>query len=381
MCGKRPSRILFICGGSYVAGLEIVTHQLAIALRNRGIHCQFVISAWNNGEFAKLLADSGFPFDVLHIGGLYRTKPRWTLMTLSHAPRTIGALRRAVKEFDADIIVAPGNIEMLYAILGNSTDAAVIVHAHERPNPLYSRFPLRRAILSTAGVVAVSRFIGDQLKEALPDRVMVRVALNGTAVVPPRPEPANERLVFAVVGQIIPSKGHATLVDALAKIAPDVRQKMIIHVVGSGPEKEQEILRVRVATHNLGDTFRFLGPTRDQNAIYADADVLISCAEREPFGLTVIEAAMRGIPSIAPSRGGFVETIEDGVTGLLYDPDDADSLPRAIERACDAALRQRLGTSARARALEIFSIEHTTERFLAEVEALRYLSDRKNNKS
>jgi glycosyltransferase involved in cell wall biosynthesis len=69
---------------------------------------------------------------------------------------------------------------------------------------------------------------------------------------------------------------------------------------------------------------------------------------------------------VAARSGAFPELIEEGRTGLLFEPGDATGLARALERLIsDAALRRRLGEAARAHVGARFTIDNMTECFLS----------------
>ena len=69
---------------------------------------------------------------------------------------------------------------------------------------------------------------------------------------------------------------------------------------------------------------------------------------------------------VAARSGAFPELIEDGRTGLLFTPGDADDLARALERLLtDPGLRQRLGAAGRRHIAMRFSVDTMTGRFLA----------------
>ena len=74
---------------------------------------------------------------------------------------------------------------------------------------------------------------------------------------------------------------------------------------------------------------------------------------RETFGQTLQEAAATALPVVAPARGGPLDLIEHGVTGLLFDPDDPGDLARQVASvATDPMAWQRralLGEAALAR--------------------------------
>jgi glycosyltransferase involved in cell wall biosynthesis len=81
----------------------------------------------------------------------------------------------------------------------------------------------------------------------------------------------------------------------------------------------------------------------------------------EPFGRTVVEAMAAGCPPVATAAGGPLESVEDGLSGLLVPPDDAEALAGAISRLlADPALARQLGRAGRRRALEHFSLQTMT---------------------
>ena len=72
----------------------------------------------------------------------------------------------------------------------------------------------------------------------------------------------------------------------------------------------------------------------------------------EPLATVVHEAMSKGRPVIATRVGGHVDMVDDGETGLLVEPKDAEGLALAMARLLeDAALRERLGLEARTRSL------------------------------
>ena len=94
----------------------------------------------------------------------------------------------------------------------------------------------------------------------------------------------------------------------------------------------------------------------DLNQLYADCDIFVAPSRYESFGLVFLEAMMFAKPCVGTRIGGISEVVEDGVTGLLAEPEDVSSLAEAIDRlVVDADLRRRMGDAGRARYLELFS--------------------------
>ena len=91
---------------------------------------------------------------------------------------------------------------------------------------------------------------------------------------------------------------------------------------------------------------------------YQRAALLVMPSFYESFGIACLEAMAFGLPVVATRVGGLPEVIEDGVTGLLVPPGDADALAQAMIRLLsDADLRRRMGQAGRERVLKEFTTE------------------------
>ena len=99
-------------------------------------------------------------------------------------------------------------------------------------------------------------------------------------------------------------------------------------------------------------------PPAEIGAYYERAAVVCVPSRREGVGFTALHAMAHGRPVVATPVGGLPDLVEDGVTGLLVEP---EALREAIERLLrDGGLRRRLGEAARERALEQHSWEAAT---------------------
>ena len=98
---------------------------------------------------------------------------------------------------------------------------------------------------------------------------------------------------------------------------------------------------------------------------YHSADIcLVPTIAQEGLSRTSVEAMASGIPVIASRIGGLPFTVNDGVTGLLFEPGDPADLARQIGRLLDdQASRRRLGLAGRQRFEEEFRWETVIERY------------------
>ena len=117
--------------------------------------------------------------------------------------------------------------------------------------------------------------------------------------------------------------------DAYKRIDLAVRactaQQLPLVVVGAGPERT---MLERIA----GPTVRFVGrlPDREVAALYETCRAFILPGE-ENFGLTPIEANAAGRPAVAFARGGALDTVRDGETGVLFHDATIESLGQALQ--------------------------------------------------
>ena len=136
------------------------------------------------------------------------------------------------------------------------------------------------------------------------------------------PPPAGERSGFLFVGRLSAEKGIRTLVDAASKV-PDAR----IAVAGSGPEAS---LLTSVA--NI-DGLGALPSAAVRERMVAASALVLPSIWYENFPRTLVEAFGCGLPVIASRIGALAELIDDGVTGFLFEPRDADDLASKLRWA------------------------------------------------
>jgi glycosyltransferase involved in cell wall biosynthesis len=101
---------------------------------------------------------------------------------------------------------------------------------------------------------------------------------------------------------------------------------------------------------------RFVPYTNAPERYLAAADILCLPSYREGFGTVIIEAAAAGVPVAASRIYGTVDAVQDGKTGLLFNPGDAHDIERKLSVLLEQDdLRRDMGSAARARAIAEFS--------------------------
>jgi glycosyltransferase involved in cell wall biosynthesis len=126
---------------------------------------------------------------------------------------------------------------------------------------------------------------------------------------------------YLAVSRMVPYKRVDTIVTAFSR---QLSGKRLV-VVGDGPLRRK---CERIAAPNV----EFLGHVDSSRliALLQSADALVYSAE-EDFGITMAEALACGTPVIAYGRGGSLEIVEEGVTGVLFDRQDPEAIADAVE--------------------------------------------------
>ncbi len=160
----------------------------------------------------------------------------------------------------------------------------------------------------------------------------------------------NGFLVVATIARLVPRKGHARVLRALAALRDEVPPTKYL-IAGRGPA-ESELRRL---TEDLGLTEQvvFAGFVADEalNEHYNLADLLAmpntaEAGDVEGFGMVFLEANAAGKAVIGGRSGGTAEAIADGRTGLLVSSENDEELRAALRQLLnDADLRNRMGTA------------------------------------
>jgi glycosyltransferase involved in cell wall biosynthesis len=178
----------------------------------------------------------------------------------------------------------------------------------------------------------------------------------------PACRPDTVRLLF--LGQLVPRKGLAVLVEALSRVSAPA-DLMLVGGNWNDAGHAQDI-RALVAHYGLQDRVHLENHREDAGALLRHADVFVLPSFEEARPRSIIEATRLGVPVIASATGGIPSLIEDGVNGVLVPPGDVEALAGAIEAlAADSALRRRLAENARVRAERECRPEDTAKRYVA----------------
>ena len=218
------------------------------------------------------------------------------------------------------------------AVLGNSK--AVIQQLREDENVPSNKLALI--------------YNGMELRASTPgDRTFVRSSM----------QIDDQTLVFIIVANLIPYKGHLDLIAALAIADQQIGEPWRLLIVGRDDGAGADV-RELASNSSIERKLMFLGVRSDVDRLLSASDVALLCSHQEGFSNAILESMAAGLPMIVTNVGGNSEAVLDGKTGLVVAPRDPQALAAAIVRlAGDPELRQRLGSAGRERIASQFSLE------------------------
>jgi glycosyltransferase involved in cell wall biosynthesis len=191
-----------------------------------------------------------------------------------------------------------------------------------------------------------------------------------------RPTGSERRNSVLYVGRLLPHKGINYLIEAMDR-------QTELRIIGRHWEPQLKQARGQEFFDLLkrladGKRVSFIGEADDAQLVKAYSSALVTVLPSvytdvfgeqrtapELLGLTLLESMACGTPVIATNVGGMSEIVEDGTTGFIVPPNDAQALADRIEwLAANPSRAQQMGERGRERVLEKFTWEATARRCL-----------------
>lgn len=340
-------RIIVLFGNVPLYGNERINIETLDQLQQRGAQVLFLIRKdWTDQAIQPELRRRGLAFQCVPYFDTVRRGVGWRTWWLNFKGIFGGswALLREIRRFRATHLHVGSSswvLNFLPALL--LTRLPLVFRAGDLPalhHPIW-RWIWRYARARASTFVCDSVFVREQLVRlgAPTERCEViyapapeRTAVKQAEVSDPKAECGlSKPPTFLYVGQISAEKGVDKLVEAALPFAQQGLARFIIAGDYSWRNPMGEALAARVAELGLQQTIRFTGYVEDIEPLYAAAQVhLAPSVWEEPYGLTVIEAKMRGLPSIVFPSGGLKELVVHGVEGWICPERSVDALRAAI---------------------------------------------------
>lgn len=170
-----------------------------------------------------------------------------------------------------------------------------------------------------------------------------------------------QALLVAMVARFTKVKGHDLALEAFSRVLQREPAARLV-LVGHGPLESR--IRRQAAALGLESAVQFLPPDTDVPTLLAAADVALLSSRSESLPRVLVEAAACGCPAVATEVGGCGEVIEEGVSGFVVPPGDAEAMAgRLLSLLQGQETRQQMGNAARELALIRHSLPGMTRAF------------------
>lgn len=282
--------------------------------------------------------------------------------------------RRGIRHLHVHHLNQASDAAMLAVEYANARGAAptwIWSFTMHGPNELYdvSRFRLAAKAGSAAAVACISDFARSQVmaftsEERWSRFQVIHCGLDPTEFDPerePRPAARGEFQIL-YVGRLVPFKGQAVLLEALAALR-GAGIDASLTLIGEGPSRQK--LELLVDRLGLAGNATFAGAVGQDEirSYYAAADVFCLPSFAEGVPVVLMEAMAMRLPVVTSGVMGIGELVDDGESGLLARPGRVDELTAALERlARDPGLRARLGARGREKVVAEFDVRESGRR-------------------
>lgn len=354
--------ICFPFVGDTLGGSHISTVTLIRGLALEAVQPMIVVH--EEGPVTAYLRDLGLGYRLLplprYVGRDHGLAGHLAALAAS-LPRLVRFLRR---ERIAAVHTNDGRMHLTWVLPARLTGTKLVWHQRN----VFDGSRLTGLMLRLADrVIAISRFVADGLPAAARQSVVVidnpveapsdldreacRAALRRELGLP------SDTPLVGLFGNLIDWKRPLLFVEAAAQLAGGREPAPAFVVFGDDRGGFRPEMEARAAARGLAGRLHFMGFRRPVWPWLAACDLLLAPAVGEPFGRTLVEAMLCGVPVVAADSGGHREILRHGETGLLVPSDDAAAMAAAASGILsDFAGRSAMVQRAREMAQERFAV-------------------------
>ena len=197
---------------------------------------------------------------------------------------------------------------------------AVVQHLHSRILEPDGGSISQLSFRGADAIVACSQAVADCVRKSRPEVIYSGVE---TGLNPPSYPDSAGPLIVGVLTRLIPLKNVEATIKAAACLA-EREIDVCVEIAGTGPS--EPVLRELARSLKVNQRVRFLGWQTDIQSLLKRWDVLAVSSLEEGLPVSALEAMAAARPVVASRIGGLGELVVDGVTGMLFAPNDTDAL-------------------------------------------------------
>ena len=363
---KKPD-IIVSCGSYSWGGLEMISLETAIKLRNAGNSVKILCS--ENSRLYKEAEIQNFetlPFFSKDKNGI----------------SSINKLRKYLKKFNPDVIHSNHSHDLwiLTPALKAARSKTKLFLTKHMASGIKKTDPLHRFLYNRVnGIIAISNYIRTNVLETCPVKndkiyyVPVGVDLEKFNITRFNIQSVKNELdlppgktIIGIVARITPGKGYEEFIEA-AKIINSNYDDNVFFLMGGNASEDESVYETFIVNKAKTDipqgNYKFTGFTPDAPKLLAAIDILAFPSHNESFGRVLLEAMAMEIPSAASGNAGVLDIAVDNETSILVEPKNSVMLAEALMKLIvDKSLREQMGSAAKKRAEEHFAFKIMTDK-------------------
>jgi glycosyltransferase involved in cell wall biosynthesis len=360
--GTSEMKVCFISHSCLRGGAELSLLELIDALLQRGVQCACVLPG--RGTLNDLLADRGVETIVVPFKQWVHTRKTFfgqarRMLPLRHIP-AIFRLVTVIKRLRCDVVytntIAVGAGAVAAKIAGKPHIWHIREFGYDDHKLSYDLgLSVSRKLIGrlSSACIANSKAVAEEYRPSLTGTELtviynsVEMPTLGDATPADVPWRHDGAIRCVLLGKLLPGKGQEDAVKAMVNLRRmNVPAELLLLGGAVDTEYHQHIERL-VEQYNLTDRVHMLGHSDNPMPLINTADVLLMCSRREAFGRVTVEGMKLGKPVIGTRSGGTPEIVQEGETGFLYTPGDAQELAAKIGHLyANRAVRDSMGTKA-----------------------------------
>lgn len=278
-------------------------------------------------------------------------------------------LNREIDIYNPDVVHA--HYASSYGLLGHLSKRKPLIvsvwgsDVYDFPSKnIINKFLMKQIITKSNIICSTSKAMKDLIEKDY-RRYDVKVIPFGVDVKKFRANKSFNHFTVGTIKSIEDHNGIDCLIDAAKIVLRDYKKNMKFLIVGKGSLLQE--MKQRVEKYKIKEHFNFAGFVDHEKIVdyYNEISIFIAVSTRESFGVSILEAAACGIPSITSNIGGLTEVNLHNETGFVINPNDSIKLAESIVRLFEnSELRQNFGINGRKRVMEKFNWENNVNEMI-----------------
>lgn len=358
-------KILYVHQAAELYGSDKTLLDLILGI-DKGLYTPYVVLP-QEGLLTVELKKASIPVFIMPVMKVSRGMGLFNIKGLYQNICSIYNLRKLDRKYQFDIVYTNTLATFLGAVYSFMFSKKHIWHIHEiiRKPRLVNQFFAFVVGMTSDKIIFNSTQSFENLskenKKIIPKSIVIHngVVVNKLAA---SKHSNNELINIGLIGRIHRWKGQFLLLDVFYKLS-NKYNNIRLYFVGStvsGLEFFQHQLEELVLKYKLKDKVNFIPFSQDIKPLYEAMDiVVVPSTEPEPFGMVTIEAMNNKRPVIASGHGGSLDIIDNGIDGLLFEPNNPIDLENQLVKLIEnESLRISLAEKGFEKVEEKFSVNN-----------------------